>query len=105
MSCASLPDTNLCSRQRFYVWPAMLGDSVSVVKEITPVVPCCTATSGHRQSAEGNPAPRATLQLSSKKSLQVLLQNVPRLGHRETRRHWQLADLLHKRASWVILES
>jgi hypothetical protein len=39
MSCASLPDTNLCSRQRFYVWPAMLGDSVSVVKEIAPVVP------------------------------------------------------------------
>ena len=64
MSCASRPDTNQCSRQRFYVWPAMLGDSVSVVKEITPVVPSCTATSGHRQSEEGNPARRATLQLS-----------------------------------------
>jgi hypothetical protein len=36
MSCASLPDTDCASRQRFYVWPAMLGDSLSIVKELTP---------------------------------------------------------------------
>jgi hypothetical protein len=36
MSCASLPDTDCASRQHFYVWPAMLGDSLSIVKELTP---------------------------------------------------------------------
>jgi hypothetical protein len=37
MSCASLPDTDCASRQHFYVWPAMLGDSLSIVKELTPL--------------------------------------------------------------------
>jgi hypothetical protein len=37
MSCASLPDTNFCLAATFYVWPAMLGDSVPIVKELTPL--------------------------------------------------------------------
>lgn len=39
MSYASLPDTNLCLAATFHVWPAMLGDSLSIVKEITPRAP------------------------------------------------------------------
>jgi hypothetical protein len=36
VSYASLPDTNLCLAATFPVWPAMLGDSLPIVKEITP---------------------------------------------------------------------
>lgn len=34
MSCASLPDTNLCLAATFHVWPAMLGEWAGIVKEI-----------------------------------------------------------------------
>ena len=34
MSCASLPDTNLCLAATFHVWPAMLGEWACIVKEI-----------------------------------------------------------------------
>lgn len=34
MSCASLHDTNLCLAATFYVWPAMLGEPVPIVKEL-----------------------------------------------------------------------
>ena len=37
MSCASLHDTNLCLAATFYVWPAMLGDPVPIVKELKAV--------------------------------------------------------------------
>ena len=49
MSCASLPDTNLCLAATFHVWPAMLGEWAGIVKEI--------ARSGVRvkRSAYANP--------------------------------------------------
>jgi hypothetical protein len=34
VSCASLPDTNLCLAATFHVWPAMLGECAGIVKEI-----------------------------------------------------------------------
>jgi hypothetical protein len=38
VSCASLPDTNLCHAATFHVWPAMLGEWAGIVKEIAR---CC----------------------------------------------------------------
>jgi hypothetical protein len=35
VSCASPTDTNLGLAATFHVWPAMLGDSLSLVKEST----------------------------------------------------------------------
>jgi len=38
VSCASLTDTNLCLAATFHAWPAMLGDSLPIVKEVKDFV-------------------------------------------------------------------
>jgi len=85
MSCASLPDTNLCLAATFHIRPAMLGDSLSIVKETTP---CLSWRRCHGPAADVSPvvsqaclaAPRFNWNLWVRALLSVLSLISPKLN-------------------------
>ena len=74
MSCASLPDTNLCLAATFHVWPAMLGEWAGIVKEIAPLWSC--AREALRQ-------PQIHVAYRGRDSTEVFLRSVAHGGRNE----------------------